>query len=107
MDSLSKVWNSVPVVILLSGGIRIDRLQSELLSKLSGFGRQWLQTAQIEDQIPRLIGFDVVGERRHGRPIQACHEDPVQIRIRSTALEPAAVSEVVGKDRAAVIILQR
>ena len=50
-----------------------------------------LQGAQEVDEIPSVVRLDHVGERRHGRAIDAGHEDLVDILVGRAALEAGIV----------------
>src|ERR1700677_199893 len=93
--------------LLLSGWDRcvwIHRLQSELFSHLFFLAVLPHEGSEIENQIPSLLGFDVVGEGGHGSAVQTGHEDAVNIAIGVAAFGPGTFGKVKGSDGAAEII---
>src|SRR5713226_2906525 len=86
--------------------IWINRFQAELFRHFFFFALLGHERAQIENQVPRLVGLDIVSEGRHGSAIQAGHEDAVNILIGVAAFGPGAVCEVEGCDRTSEIILK-
>src|SRR5207245_2959644 len=80
MNSVSSVKLLVLTVRLglVCRGFRriwIDWLQAKLPCDVSFLGVHGLQGAQIEHQVPGLVGLYVVGKRRHRRAVEAGHED--------------------------------
>src|SRR5882672_9525241 len=51
------------------------------------------------DQIPGIFRLKIVGERWHGRSVQAGHENAVKILVRNPALKSRAHREIVGTYR--------
>src|SRR5215469_2632810 len=61
-----------------------------------------LQRAQEVDQVPGVVGLNVIGKRWHGSAVETGHEDSIEIRVRRTALEAGitfAAAEIVRTDR--------
>ena len=61
-----------------------------------------LQRTQEMDEIPGVVRLNHVSKGRHGRAVQAGHEDRVDILVGAAALEArifSAQSKVVGTDR--------
>src|SRR6267154_3386939 len=98
------MFDAILSLLLSRRGIWVNRLQAKLFSH--GFFLALLghECSQIEDQIPGLVGLDIVGERRHRSTIQAGHEDSVNVAIGVAALGTSALGKVVGRDRTAEII---
>src|ERR1700691_1400752 len=93
--------------LLLSGWDRcvwIHRLQSELFSHLFFLAVLPHEGSEIENQIPSLLRFDIVGEGGHGSAVQTGHEDAVNIAIGVAALWPGALGKVESLDGAAQIV---
>src|SRR6266446_4745542 len=61
----------------------------------------YLQRTQVVDQVPGVVGLDNIRERRHGRAVQASHENAIEVLIGYATLETSIVScrgEVVRTD---------
>src|SRR6266404_4868354 len=61
----------------------------------------YLQRAQVVDQVPCIVGLDDIRERRHGRAVEASHENAIEILIGDAAFETSIVSrrcEIVRTD---------
>src|SRR6266446_3218281 len=98
---------ALPSVLLLRcRGIRINWLQVELLCQFPFLALLRHQRPQIENQVPRLIGLDVIGKGRHGSTVQASHENPINILIGVTAFWPGSLGEVEGCNLSSEIILK-
>src|SRR5258706_9107503 len=52
----------------------------------------YLQRAQVVYEVPRVIGLNDIRKRRHGRAIQAGHENAIQILVSNAALETRIIS---------------
>src|ERR1700683_11862 len=104
----AKILKLVLMLFLLLSrrSIWINRFQGELFRHFLFLAFLGHESSQIENQVPSLVGFDVVGKRRHGSAIQPGHEDPVNIQIGVAALRPRPVGKVEGCDRTAEIILK-
>src|SRR6267143_5150233 len=66
--------------------IWVDRLQAKLLRERFFLAVLGLEGFQIENQVPCLIRFNIVGKGWHGCTVEAGHENLVQIPIRRAAL---------------------
>src|ERR1022692_2968701 len=93
-------------LLLCHRGIGINRLQRELFRYSLFFALLRHKRSQIENQVPRLIGLDVVSKRRHRSAVQAGHENPVNILIGVAAFWARSIRKVKGLDRASEIILK-
>src|SRR6266849_2557486 len=61
----------------------------------------YLQSTQVVDQVPGVVGLDNIRERRHGRAVQTSHENTIEVLIGDAALETRIVScrgEIVRTD---------
>src|SRR5215471_10523816 len=92
---------------VLENCVGIDLLQTELLSDGFFLALHRLQSAQIENQVPSFVRFDVVGERRHRSAIQTGHEYAIEIAIGRATLELRLIMEIEGLDGTILIVLQR
>src|ERR1700758_3370478 len=73
-----------------------------------GFQRaRGLQSSQEVNQIPGILWLDIVGKRRHWRPVEAGHENAIEVSIGFSALEPRTGSEVIGAQRIVFAIGER
>src|SRR6266851_4666765 len=120
MISFSRVQSLFLVIALVLGGgswswgrcscrslwVWIDRLQPQLFCDFLFLGAHGLQCAQVEHQVPGLVGLHVVGKRRHRRTVEAGHEDTIEVAVFSAALEPGLVVKVERLDRPVLIIRQ-
>jgi len=69
-----------------------------------------LQSAKEMDEVPRVVGLNVVGEGWHRRAVQTGHEDAVEIGVRGTALEARIIlpaTEVVRPDGLILAVSKR
>src|ERR1700722_10794833 len=96
-----------PPLLRWGRSIRINRLQPKLFRQHLFLAVLMHERPQIEHQVPRLFGLDVVGKRRHGSAVQASHEDPIDILIGIAAFWPGAIGKVEGRDGTSEIIGER
>src|SRR6266478_338019 len=84
--------------------IRVDRLQAKLLRERFFLAVLGLEGLQIENQVPCLVRFNVVGKGWHRRTIETSHENLVQIPIRRAALGSSPLGKIEGRNGPAEVV---
>src|SRR6185503_8527751 len=78
------------LVIFVLGRVYSIRTPSHKPERGSPFRRAPLglrgQAEKVVDEVPGLLGLQIVGERRHGRSVQPGHQDPIEIGRRLARL---------------------